>query len=155
MKLGNHNIYILLAKFDQIMLNNEHMTKLPFFLLSFSYHLTIWWFGLYCNSPIFWYYRSRDCDVITTYNLIQVHSISGHTNMWHNVFGQLCCCYVVHIVPNYSMWIIKCCMIAWYQIAIWCTVSRRQVKHFTKVSKMSTFWNLVTIFGITMRNAFK
>ena len=34
-------------------------------------------------------------------------------------------------------------------------VSRRQVEKFTKVSKMSTFWNLVTVFGITMRNTFK
>ena len=31
-------------------------------------------------------------------------------------------------------------------------VSRRQVKHFTNVTKMSKFWNLVTMFGITMKN---
>ena len=34
-------------------------------------------------------------------------------------------------------------------------VSRRQIKHVTKDSKMSTFGNLVTIFGTTMRNALK
>ena len=34
-------------------------------------------------------------------------------------------------------------------------VGRRQVQHFTTFSKMSTFWNVMTIFGITMRNAFK
>ena len=34
-------------------------------------------------------------------------------------------------------------------------VSRRQVKNYTNVSKMSTFWNLVTTFGTTMRNAIK
>ena len=35
----------------------------------------------------------------------------------------------------------------------WYVKYRRQVKHFTKVSKMSKLWNLVTISGITMRNA--
>ena len=28
-------------------------------------------------------------------------------------------------------------------------------KHFTKYSKRVTFWNFMTIFGITMGNAFK
>ena len=32
---------------------------------------------------------------------------------------------------------------------------RRQVKNVTKCVKMSTFWNFMTIFGITMKNAFR
>ena len=34
-------------------------------------------------------------------------------------------------------------------------LSKRQFKNVTKLSKLSKLWNLVTIFGITMRNAFK
>ena len=34
-------------------------------------------------------------------------------------------------------------------------VSRRQFENITIVSKMSTFWNFMNIFGITMRNRLK
>ena len=32
---------------------------------------------------------------------------------------------------------------------------RQQVKNFTIFLKMTTFWKFMTIFGITIRNAFK
>ena len=34
-------------------------------------------------------------------------------------------------------------------------MSRRQDKNVTNFEKMSTFWNLVTVFGILLKNAFE
>ena len=34
-------------------------------------------------------------------------------------------------------------------------MNRRQDKNVNKIVKISTFWNLVTIFGILMKNAFE